>query len=266
MSGEAQSSSFMLGTATVMIGAQADLMNLAVAQSIGLVKNMTMKTAPSFTELTQGVKNSVVYSVMTQNKVTCDGEMYEYTSRNVTYALGLDGTGLAAPTVSNNVAVVVAAPVFPALTAATLSLTLATGFTAGDSIMVQVGNLDQCIIRKIVSIATNVLTLDSGFSIGIPVGSIVRKMNVIAIGTTADQPYLSAKIVGTLANGDEVVILLPKVRITSGLSMAFKTGGFEFIPLSLEVYDLVPSDPNYAYFQSIGPAGVPAKAALFTYE
>lgn len=266
MSGEAVSNSFMLGTATVMIGAQADLMNLAVVNSVGLVKNISLKTAPAFTELTQGVKNTVVYSVMTANKVTVDGEMYEYTGRNVTYALGLDGTTLLPPTAVTTCNSAINAPVSPALSAANITLTAATGFnlSGGDTIMVQVGNLDQCIIRKIVSITGLVATLDSGFPIGIPVGASIKKMNVIAVGSFADQPYLSAKIVGTLANGDEVVILLPKVRMTNGLNLAFKTGGFEFIPLALEVFDLVPTDPNYAYFQSVGPSGVPAKAALIT--
>lgn len=264
MAGEALTNAFMLGTATVMIGAQADLLNLTTANSIGLVKNVGMKTTPSFQNLTQGVKNTLVYSVMTQNDVKVEGEMYEYTAKNMTYALGLNGTAVTPQTIATTVATAVAAPTPPALSAATLSVTSATGLAAGDFIFVQVGAQDQVIVKKIVSITTNTLTLDSGFAIAIPLNSTVRKVNVLAVGSTADQPFMSAKIVGTMANGDEIVLLLPKVRFTAGLNLAFKTGGFENIPLGLDVFDLVPSDPNYAFFQAVGPQGEPSKAMLLT--
>lgn len=266
MAGEAKSDTFMLGTATVMLGPQADLMNLNTQHSVGLVKNVGLKTAPSFTELTQGVKAQLVYSVMTGNKVTIEGEVYEYTGANMSYAAGLDGSEVTPSTVSSTVKTALAAPVAPALTSASLEVVDATGIADGDYVTIQVGSSDQVMVRKVVDsdTATDVLTLDSGLPIGVPIGATVQKVNVIPVGSLDDQPFLSCKIVGTAANGDEMVLLLPKVKITSGLSLAFKTDNFDHIPFGLDVFDLVATDPNYAMFQTVGPNGGPAKAMLLT--
>ena len=76
MAGEALTSKFMLGTATLMLGPVADLFDLNVAEhSVGLAKNVTMKSTPGFIELTQGVKNNTVYSVMNSNKVMVNAEV-----------------------------------------------------------------------------------------------------------------------------------------------------------------------------------------------
>lgn len=266
MSGEARTDAFMLGTATVMIGPCDQLMNLNTEHSIGLVKNFAAKSTPSFTDLEQGVKSTLVYSVMTGNEVMCDAEMYEYTGKNLSYSLGLDGSAVAESAVSSTVLTAVAAPTPPALTAAVLTLAVGggTGFTAGDYCFIQVGTADQVFVRKLVSKSTDALTFDSGFPVAIPVGTSVRKVNVIAVGSQEDQPYLAAKIVGTMANGDEVVLLLPKIRVSSGLSLAFKTDKFDFMPLQFKIFDLVTSDPLYTMFQTVGPQGKPAKAMLLT--
>lgn len=263
MAGEAKTSAFMLGTATIMLGALADLMTLNDANSIGLVKNVTVKTTPGFTELTQGVKNSLVYSVMTKNDSTVAGEVYEYTGKNLSYMAGLDGTSIVPAAISTTTTAVYAAPVGPATAGlTTLPVTSATGLNPGDTIFIQNPGSENVMIRKIASITTNTLTLDTGLPIAFVQGAIVKKVNVIALGSTSDQPYLSCKIVGTMANGDQVAILIPKVRITSGLNVGFKTDNFDNMPLELAVYDQVSTDPFYAAFQSVGPAQKPAKAML----
>lgn len=262
MPGAALTDAFMLGAATVMLGAQSDLLSLNTAHSIGLVKNVQFKSTPSFTDLTQGVKNTLVYSVMTGNNVEVSGELSEYTSKNLSYLAGLDGSQIVAQTVGTTVATAITAPTPPALSAATLVVTSATGIAANDYIIVAVNNDDQVFIKKVLSISTNTLTLDSGFPVGIPLNASVKKANIVALGSQSDQPFLSCKIVGKLANGDQHAILLPKVKITSGIQETFKTDGFDSMPLSLAVYDLVASDPNYAMFQSVGPSGSPAKAML----
>lgn len=266
MAGEAKTDSFLLGSATVMLGPQADLMNLNDKHSLGLVKNITVKTTPGFKDLTQGVTNTLVYSVKTSNKSMVSGEMYEFTSNNLSYALGIEGTQLAPTTAKSLVATALAAPTAPALTAANLGVTTGEGskFTVGDTVFVRINNTDQVMVRKVASITADNLTFDSGFPIAMPVGAVVEKVNVLAIGSLATQPYLACKIAGKLANGDDVVILIPKVKITSGLSVAFKTEDYDNIPLEMDIFDLIATDPHYAMFQSVGESGSPAKAALFT--
>lgn len=254
MAGEALTSKFMLGTATLMLGPVADLFDLNVAEhSVGLAKNVTMKSTPGFIELTQGVKNNTVYSVMNSNKVMVTGEVYEYTSKNLAYSLGLDGSTLAPTTVSTSVTTAMALSSGSTDDAILCSTT--TGFAAHDWVLIQVGNDDQVFVRKVVSVeASTSITVDSGLPVALPVGTTVKKSNIIGIGSKADQPFLSAKIVGTIADGSEVAILIPKVRITSGASLAFKTDAYDNIPMELTVYDLVATDPNYATFLPYGSA------------
>lgn len=251
MAGEAKTSAFMLGTATVMIGPQSDLFQLAPdTHSIGLVKNFTMKAEPSYTDLTQGVKNQIVYSVMTGNNVRASMEVYEYTSKNVAYALGLNGSTLAAQTTATTLSAAYTS-------GTTITVTSATGLLVGDYIQVQEGTDDKTFFRKITAIASNVLTLNAAIPVAIANGSAVRKVNAIDIGSKTDQPFLSAKIVGSLADGTEIAIMIPKIRITNGFTLGFVTDNFGNLPFEFTVYDLVSTDPNYNEFSG-------AQAKLFT--
>lgn len=256
MAGEALTSKFMLGTATLMLGPVADLFDLNVAEhSVGLAKNVTMKSTPGFIELTQGVKNNTVYSVMNSNKVMVNAEVYEYTSKNIAYSLGLDGSTLVPTTVSTTVDTQMA--LVSGATDEAILVDATTGWAVNDWMMIQVGNEDQVFLRKVVSIqADTSLTTDTGLPVALPVGTTVKKSNIVGVGSKADQPYLAAKIVGTIADGSEIAILIPKVRITSGASLAFKTDAYDNIPLELTVYDLVATDPNYTTFLPYGNAMV----------
>lgn len=252
MAGEAKTSAFMLGTATVMIGAQSELFSLAPdTHSIGLVKNFTMTAEPGYTDLTQGVKNQIVYSVMTSNTVRAQMEVYEYTSKNISYALGLNGGSLSATTVATTMSAGAAA------NAASITVTSATGLAVGDYIQIQEGTDDKTFFRKITAIATNVLTLNANLPVAIASGSAVRKVNAVDIGSKTDQPFLSAKIVGSLADGTEIGILIPKVRVTNGFTLGFVTDNYGNLPFEFTVYDLVSTDPNYSEFNGV-------QARLFT--
>lgn len=250
MAGEALTSSFMLSTATVMLGAQADLFNLNPADnSIGLVKNFTMTAEPGYTELTQGVKNSVVYSVMTSNVVRANMEVYEYTGRNIAYSLGLEGASITPTTDTTTVDTITVAD------ATTVPVLATTGFAVGDYVTIKQGAADQLFVRKITAVTLDEsIEVNAGIPIALAVGAVVSKVNVIGIGSKVDQPFLAAKIVGTLADGSDVAILIPKLRITNGFSLAFTTDNFGNLPYQFTVYDQVATDPNYALFADVGQA------------
>jgi hypothetical protein len=247
MAGLALTNDFMLSTATVMIGAQAELNDLnPTDHSIGLVKNFTMTSEPSYVELMQGVKGSIVHSTMTANPVRASMEVYEYTAKNLAYSLGIDGTGVAAKTSNTTVATLV--PASPAQN--TLVLTSATGFTQGQYILIEVDTVDNFVIRKIVSVATNTLTLDENLP-AIASGVKVYLVNSTDIGSKEDQPFFSCKVAGKFANGSDVVILIPKIRITKGFNLAFIQNDYANLPFEFQVYDLVSTDPHYADFGSV---------------
>lgn len=256
MAGEALTGRFMLGTATVMVGPQADLQDLEVANSLGLAKNVTLKTTPKFTELMQGVKNSLVASVQTGNDLEVSGELYEYTSKNLAFCLGLDGSTYTETATSTTLTGQTA------LLSAVLAVTSATGITAGKWLAIHANALDQIFIRKVVSVATLNVTVSSDFPVIIPIGAKVEVVEMVPGGSKADQPYLSAKIVGQIADGSWITILLGKVRFASGISMAFKTDNFDNIPFKFSVYDLVSTDPNLALFTATN--GDVSKAMIFS--
>lgn len=244
MAGEAKTNSFMLGTATVMISTMGDLYNLnPVAHSLGLVKNFKISGTPSFQDLTQGVKNSVVYSVMTGNVIKATAEAYEYTAKNMTWAMGLDGTTITAQTVASTI------PASTAAAAVSATVASGTGFVVGDYVQIQSGTNDLVWVRKLTAVSGAILTwTGQPLPVGFPAGATVRRMSALDIGSKQDQIFYSMQVVGTLADSSEVTFMFPKVRIVNGFSMGFMTDNFDNMPLEFAFYDLVPTDQYYADF------------------
>jgi hypothetical protein len=261
MAGEALTSKFMLGTATVMLGACADLLDLNTVHSLGLVKDITTKTSPGYTTLTQGVKNNQVASVQTANDVTIEGMMFEYTMKNLAYAAALDASALSAVTGSTTTTAALTTSGSPLRTPAVIPVTSATGIVAGGYISIRVNGADQIFVRKVVSVAALNVTVNQGVPVAVPSGAVVDIVNKIDVGSSADQPYLACKIVGQLADSTWVTQLYPKVRVQSGLSLAFKTGDFDNIPLTINPYTPTPTDPNYALF--LNPDGSTARGQIY---
>lgn len=255
MAGNAKTESFMLSDATVMLGPVDKLWEMTPeTHSVGLVKNFTATSDPAYTELTQGVKNTTVYSVMTSNPVKATAEVYEYTAANLAYGLGLNGASLTPKTGSTTVATAIAAPAPPAVTATAVVVADTANFTVGDYAFFYYGADDQVAVRRITAVdaGTDTLTVNVGFAHAIPLGTVVKAVQVIGIGSKENQPFLGCKVVGKLANGETVILLYPKVRIVKGFELAFKTDNFGFMPWELTVYDLVSTDANYALTQAQG--------------
>lgn len=247
MAGEAKTSSFMLGTATVMLGAPADLFDLTPEEhSVGLVKNFRITGEPGYTELTQGVKNQIVYSVMTSNRIRAQMEVYEYTSKNIAYSMGLEGAALDPLTVVGALASPTTNP--------DTDLVLGTGegstFSVGDWVMLQGDIDDKAFVAKVTAVAVDTLTISPGVKEVWAAGTNVYKMNQIEFGSKEDQPYLAAKVVGTLADGAEVVMLFPKIRISAGFSLGFVTENFDNMPYEFTFFDVVSTDPFYTDFRN----------------
>jgi len=247
MPGLAKTQKFMLNTATVMIGPQADLHNLNPAEhSIGLVKNFTLTAEPSYTELGQGVKNEIVFSVLTNNPVRATMETYEYTARNLAYGLGLADaesfTALTATTAVNGAIVAGSPPEFD------LVVDDNALFSAGDFILIKNDSEDDFVVREIASTSTGeVITVTMALP-DIADNAQVLLVNKLAIGSKDDQPYYAAKISGKLADGTVCVIEIPKLRIIKGFSLAFTSQDFGNLPFEFTIYSQVTTDPFYTEF------------------
>lgn len=255
MYGLANTNRFMLGAATLLLGPQADLFNLTRADhSVGLIKNFALTAEPSFTELTQGVRNTVVFSVMTGHAVRGSAELYEFTAKNLAYTAQMNGAQFVADT---NIETTTSAAIDGTTTPVTsVAVVAATGLAVDDWILIQnPANPDDAVPRKITAVASNDLTVAPAIERQFASGATVRRMNFIEVGGKEETPFYSALVHGVLADGSEITVALPKVRVTNGLNLSFQTNDYGNMPIELGVYDLVATDPNYAVFGSV-PAAI----------
>jgi len=263
MAGEAKSIDFLVGTATIMLGAQADLRDFRPeSHSIGLVKNVKLMAEASYIELTQGIRNSVVHSIKTGEPVRASSEVYEFNASNWAYALGFNGYSVSQTELETTVTTAVASS---SLGTDTFDVAATAGYTVGDYVMVQVGYDDTVIPRKIIATTTGLtptIQFDAPIkNVAVSIGSKIRRCLVVPVGRKSEQPFLAAKIVGTMADGREIAIEIPKLRITKGFDITFQTSDYANMPFEYTVYDQVPSDPQYLRFRNEFDG---ASAAVYT--
>lgn len=256
MPGTAKTSQFLLSTATVMLGPLADLHNLnPAAHSVGLAKNFQMSLDPQYTELTQGITNSVVMSVRTSEAIRASFEVYEYTLRNIAYAAGIDASGVSFD--SSAGLALSTASITTAATSIVVTGDVTTTYPVGTYFFIQAGTDDLVHIAKVSAVAfssPNTTITFTGFAIptGVtfPVGSRVGRVRKVDVGSgVLFQPELAAKIVGILPkNNEPFTILLPKVKVTRGLNVAFDSANFTNLPFELTPYSQTTTDPFYAEY------------------
>lgn len=265
MAGEARSIDFLVGTATIMLGLPADLRDFRPeTHSIGLVKNVKLMAEATYIELTQGLRNSVVHSVKTGEPVRASAEVYEFNASNWSYALGFSGYNVGIATTNVGSATIVAVEALtpangllaPASTSGYTNFTLTntTNFAVGDYVLVQIGINDVVVPRRIVANASGApassLTFDAPIkNIDIGNGVTVNKCLVVPVGRKSEQPFLAAKIVGNMADGREIAIEIPKLRVTKGFDVTFQTSDYANMPFEFTIYDQIPADVQYARFQ-----------------
>ena len=247
MAGEAITKSFMLATATVMVGPQQDLYKFQPStHSIGLVKNFSLTSEPEYTELRQGVQNTLVDSTMTNNTISASMEVYEYTAKNLSYGLGLDGSDLAETTEYLTSSTTAADAVTIELADASDN---SADFTAGKFVYIQKGTSDEVHVAKLASNATHstgvttlTLVADRAVPIEFAAGTKVALVHDIAIGSKEAQPYFAAKITGTLPDGKPIVIEFPKLRIQRGFTLSFQSDDYGNLPFEFAPYDVTTGD------------------------
>ena len=240
--GLAKTTDFMLGTAEVRLGAVGDLFKLSEDDSIGLVKNVTMTGEMEQTKLGQGLRNKTVFAVTTSETLNISAEVYEYTAKNIAYALGLNTGVVATPVTTTASAAVTGDDVVVDLGVADES-----GFAVDDYILVKTNK--GLMANEVVGTAAGNLTLRYAIPTGVEIASNaeVSRSSTLDLGNTEDI-YYSCAIVGVLADGGEVSFLFPKVKIIRGFNIQFGTSDYGNMPFEIEPYSLVTSDVDYPRF------------------
>lgn len=255
----------MLATATVMIGPKEDLMTLNPEEhSIGLVKNFTVTNDKTSTDLTAGVQNDLVFSMVTQSDTRSTMEVYEYTAKNMSYALGLQGYNMTE--ITGNVYTMSVAGTNNSDKTHTLTVGVeADGQTLnnGDDVSIRNPANDNIILAKVTdasTLSTGSLTVsaDLGDAI-IPKDSVIQRVSILELGSTEEQAELAAKVTGQLADGTWVTLLNPRVKMTSSFSAAFSSDNYGNMPFEWRNLKLLPGQPFFADFK--GMSGKLAKDA-----
>ena len=255
MAGLAKTKSFMLSTATVMIGPAEDLHQLNPDEhSIGLVKNLQLTADPQFIELTQGINNAVVMSVKNSEGIRVSMEVYEYTLRNLAYAAGLDASGTDFDPMDD---IWVTSAAIATNNEIKVASDLSSDLANGDFIFLQNGLDDRVHIAKVDSVthASNETTIkfaagyETPTSALFPAGSRVGKVRQVKIGGTTQQAEMGVKIVGLPPKDNApFTIYLPKAKVTRGLGVAFQSDNFGNLPFEITPYAGVPGDPFYGEY------------------
>jgi hypothetical protein len=256
MAGLAKTNAFQFTMASVLIGPMASQLTLnTAAHSIGLVKGLKINSTTGFVDLGQGVQNQIIESMVNKFDVTCSCEVYEYTSRNLAYGLGLDGT---APT--SYVPVVTDYPLAAAVAAAATSATVASDvhaqFLAGQFGYLQESSDDVCHVFKTnaASVYSSPNTTISFTGYPVPTGmafdtanGVIGAFNKIDTNPVLANQYFAMRVVGVTSDASQrpVIVHFPKVKITKGFAMAFENSNFANLPFEFQPMVPVPNDPGY---------------------
>lgn len=220
--GAALGDGFVLNEATLMIGALGQAQDLTEDEhSVGLFKNLAVAQEKTYQSLSQGVRQDVVDQQLTGDNWTISGNGYEYNPRTIMYALGQNG--YSADPLAERVKLRVTAPA--AIGEEEVTVDSATGITAGDWVILSstVGGTDG-LAYQVKNVTTNKITLDRKLVAPVAIGDKLVKSTLILTNddeSCSGVTYHSAKIVSADVHCNPIVILIPKIQITSGLNLNF---------------------------------------------
>lgn len=251
MAANAKTNQFMIGDATIMVGAMADVFNLMPDKhGLGLTKNLAVRLETGNVELTQGISQTPVFSVQNQFSASGSFEVYEYTARNMAYGLGLNATGSAYDALTNSGPFLLDTAVVAAATSIPLATGAGADWQVGDWVIMQQSE-DYVFTAKVTAKTTDTLTIDkatpAGLTWAVDTTRVFRGRSVGAVG--GENNYLSLKAVVITPNDKRPVpVLFPKIRITRGFDLSLGSSDFSNLPFEFQPYPLTPEDALYSSF------------------
>lgn len=252
MAANAKTNQFMIGDATIMVGAMADVFDLMPDKhSLGLTKNLAIRVETGNVDLTQGISQTPIFSVQNQFSPMASCEVYEYTARNLAYGLGLDASGAGYDANLTPGPFALATPVAAAATSVPLATGEGAGFVVGDYVIMQQAE-DYVFAAKVTAKTTDTLTIDratpAGLTFAVATTRVFRARSISAVG--GQNAFVSVKAAVIMPKDKRPVpILFPKVRIARGFDVALGSSDFSNLPFEFMPYPLTPEDSLYSYFE-----------------
>lgn len=233
---------FSIGTAELRIGALTDANKLLPSHSVGLIDSASLSVDQEAAELEGGFPRKLVDTAIIRQSASITAVLREYSRKNLFTLLG---EGVTATTTD------FATTVDAQATAGATSITVATGkgasFTAGDLVtLYNVGSPENVSVCRVLSIATDTLTLDSGtptlfqYEVGDPIFIAYE----VPVGAVSQTNYFSVSLVQKEnSTGRPVVWTFWKGAIASGLSV--ETNAEDFASTELQINLLEPAASEY---------------------
>jgi len=264
MAGEARTQEFNFSDATLMVGPMADVMNLTpTAHSIGLIKNLNVTMTPTKVDLTAGIRNTKVHTTITNMEVSVATEVYEYTPKNIAYALGVeaDQYGLYP---NHQLAANVTGD---GLTVDTFVISSTSDISAeypvNSWILLRNDTLNQADLVFLAKVKSRVydanydtltVEMDRVLPVGFnfKIGDTVCRQNQIPVGKKEAQGYVGIKIAAKLPEGGNITMIIPRAQIREGFNLSFIGDNYSNMPFVWDALEAVPSDPLYDDFKDVG--------------
>lgn len=260
MAGEAYSAEFVIGQATVMVGACEDLWQLQPSlHSLGLIKKFTTKLDMSFVNLAYNNGGNPIFSVMTASAINATMDVYEASARNLSIALGQLPTNVESFSDTYDIDVAVSGSTFASFTS---DSDVTSEFVTGDWILIQEGISDVVHVAKLtqdsLAIGTGPFTITLQFDnnptplgTNFSNGARVMRVNMLGINPNGEPDYFAAKVVGLTTNRTKpLTVVFPKVRIIKGFDLKFDADNYTSMPFELRPQSCLPEDVSYSDFSN----------------
>ena len=239
---------FVIGNATVMLAPYTeDVFALTPDDhSVGMVKAVTMTQSSDQIMLKNGVAQLTVDTVRSNVAMATSFEGYEFSARNIMYALGLDGTvvqrlrgRLTAAVAAAGTALSVES--YPVPGEAESLIDDVSDLPVGGTLLLQRASEPDFVYPAKISATTTgsgpydvtIGALPTGISFEI--GDTVWVVNEIEAGSFDQDDFFCAKIVGKLSANDEpIMVVIPKMKITNGFNLSFSETDYSNLPFEIE--------------------------------
>lgn len=238
---------FVIGNATVMLAPYTeDVFALTPDDhSVGMVKAVTITQEADQIMLKNGVTQTTVDTVKSNVNMNTSFEGYEFNAKNIMHALGLQGSVVrrlrgqldtAVATAGTSLSVIS----YPVPGDADSLIDDVADIPDGAQLLIQKADQPDFVYPAKATAATTgtgpyVVTIDAlPTGVSFEVGDVVWVVNEIDAGSTEQDEYFCAKIVGTLSSNDEpIVVVMPKLKVARGFNLSFSETDYSNLPFEL---------------------------------
>ena len=239
--GSPQTNKFKIGTCELRIGPLNLANKLLDSHSIGLIDSATISINQESVDLEGGFPKKLVDTAIVRQTGEVTATLREYSRRNINTMLG---NGVVSAT--TDVATTLASGAIAGATSVTVATGKGASFTTGDLITIYpIGAPHQVSVCRVLSVATDTLTLDSGTPtlFAYSSGAVVFMSRPVAIGAITSTNYFAVMLVEKEnSTGRPIVWSFWKAAVASGMEVATNADDFASTDMVLKLLEPAASE------------------------